>query len=200
MARIERYAKAKLKGKQYAFIGEYLADFNATAAARRVGYSEKSAKRVGPALLRNPIVALVIHERTKRHQKRLKITAKRTLKEIARIAFLDPRKFFDENGNLKPVAELDDDTAAALAGIEIVVKNVRTGTGENAAWEPEITKKIRFADKNSALEKLGKYFKMFVERMEHTGKDGEPIQHEITIINYADTVKDNEPGKANPSA
>lgn len=182
MAKLERYAKAKLKGKQYHFIGEYLIDFNATAAARRVGYSEKSAKKVGPALLRNPMVALVIHERTKRHVKSLKITAKRTLKEIGRLAFLDPRKLFDQDGNLKAITDLDDDTAAAVAAVEVVVKNVKVGSGENFTFEPEITKKIKFADKNSALEKLGKYFKMFTETRVVVGDPNRPIETKSKLV------------------
>ena len=39
--------------------------------------------------------------------------------------------------------------------------------------------KIRLWDKNSALEKLAKHLGMFVERVEHTGKNGDPIQHEV---------------------
>ena len=38
----------------------------------------------------------------------------RVLTEYAKLAFLDIRKAFDEDGNLKPIHELDDDTAAAI--------------------------------------------------------------------------------------
>ena len=44
-------AKGKLTEKQKRFVQEYLVDLNATAAARRAGYSEKTADRIGPELL-----------------------------------------------------------------------------------------------------------------------------------------------------
>ena len=47
------------------------------------------------------------------------ITADRVLKEIARPAFLDIRKAFNADGSLKPIHDLDDDTAAAIAGLEV---------------------------------------------------------------------------------
>ena len=47
-------AKKKERGltpKQRRFVEEYLIDLNATAAAQRAGYSEKTADRIGPDLL-----------------------------------------------------------------------------------------------------------------------------------------------------
>jgi phage terminase small subunit len=51
--------------------------------------------------------------------RRLDISADRILQELARIAFFDPHKPFNQDGSLKNIAELDIDTAAAIAGIEI---------------------------------------------------------------------------------
>ena len=42
---------AKLTPKQERFVDEYLVDLNATAAAKRAGYSEKSASRIAIELL-----------------------------------------------------------------------------------------------------------------------------------------------------
>ena len=42
-----------LTNKQKAFIAEYLIDFNATQAAIRAGYSEKTARSQGQRLLTN---------------------------------------------------------------------------------------------------------------------------------------------------
>jgi predicted RND superfamily exporter protein len=38
------------------------------------------------------------------------ITAERALKEIYRLATFDPRKLFNEDGTIKPIHDLDDDT------------------------------------------------------------------------------------------
>lgn len=42
---------SKLKVKQARFVDEYLIDLNATQAAIRAGYSEKTAQWIGPQLL-----------------------------------------------------------------------------------------------------------------------------------------------------
>jgi phage terminase small subunit len=51
---------------------------------------------------------------------KLEITSDRVLQEIAKIAFMDPRKFFNSDGSAKQITELDDDTAMELAGMEVV--------------------------------------------------------------------------------
>jgi phage terminase small subunit len=52
-------------------------------------------------------------------QQRLDISVDRVLQELARIAFFDPRKLFNHDGSLKDITELDADTAAAIASVEI---------------------------------------------------------------------------------
>ena len=49
---------------------------------------------------------------------RMELSAERTMREIARLSYFDPRKLFDETGAPLPITELDDDTAAALAGFQ----------------------------------------------------------------------------------
>ena len=53
-------AGAKLNPKQKRFVDEYLVDLNATQAASRAGYSERTAKVQGSRLLTNVIVAEAI--------------------------------------------------------------------------------------------------------------------------------------------
>lgn len=97
------------------------------------------------------------------------ISVERVIKEIARLAFFDIRKLVDADGKPKPLQELDDDTAAAISGLEVArVGNAMIGEGE--------VLKFKISDKNSALEKLGKYLQMFVDRVELTGKDRGPVQ------------------------
>ena len=43
----------RLTHKQRAFVSEYLKDFNATVAARRAGYSPKTASSIGHENLKN---------------------------------------------------------------------------------------------------------------------------------------------------
>lgn len=92
------------------------------------------------------------------------------LRELARLGLSDVRKLFSEGGTLKPICALDDDTAAAIASVEVVTKRLPSGDDD----EPEIeyVHKIKMWDKNSALEKLGKHLKMFTDRVDHTSSDG----------------------------
>ena len=47
---------AELTKKQKRFVQEYLIDLNATAAARRAGYSEKTARCIGNENLTKPAI------------------------------------------------------------------------------------------------------------------------------------------------
>ena len=65
-------AKAKLTAKQEMFCKEYLVDLNATQAAIRAGYSEKTSKDMGCQNLAKPnineYIAKLMQERTERVQ------------------------------------------------------------------------------------------------------------------------------------
>ena len=107
-----------LNSKQLRFIDEYLIDFNATQAAIRAGYSKKTASEQSFALLRKLQIQTAIQAKQKELASRAGITRERIISEIARIAFSDVRKLFNEAGALKPIHQLDDDTAGALAGMD----------------------------------------------------------------------------------
>ena len=114
-------AQADAKGltaKQLRFVSEYLIDSNATQAAIRAGYSPKTAEQQGYRLLTKVQVKEAVAAHTSKILNNLEVTAERVLKERARLAFLDPRKFFDAKGKPLSIHELDDDTAAAVAGFE----------------------------------------------------------------------------------
>lgn len=85
-------------------------------------------------------------------------SASRVLLEASRLALFDPRKLFREDGTPKPINELDDDTAAALAGLEVV--ETFEGSGNDRVFVG-YTKKYKVADKNSALEKLFKHHGLY---------------------------------------
>lgn len=94
-------------------------------------------------------------ERQKKLIKKEEITTDRVIHELAKMAFMDPRAFFDDEGKPIPVQMLDDDTAAGLAGIEV------HKLGKEQQWAEVV--KIRLADKRSALETLGKSLNLFAK-------------------------------------
>jgi hypothetical protein len=94
------YAVA-LNRRQALFVAEYLKDLNASAAARRAGYSEKTAFRSGIENMQKPAITEAIAAAMKDRSERVQITADRVLLELSRLAFLDIRKAFNADGSLK---------------------------------------------------------------------------------------------------
>lgn len=141
----------KLTPKQERFVQEYLVDLNATAAARRAGYSAKTADRIGPELLGKTCVSQAIQEAQKARQERTEITQDMVLRECAKLAFFDIRKMFGKDGKPLDISQIDDDTAAALVGLD--VQDVADSDGNYIGF----IKKYKMADKIKALELLGKH-------------------------------------------
>lgn len=141
--------------KQAAFVQQYLVDKNATQAAIRAGYSAKTASSAGERLLRNVEVCAAIERGMSDLASRLGITAERVLLERSRLAFFDSRKLFNTDGSPIPVQDLDDDTAAAIAGLEVA--EIFEGSGEDRHFVGYL-KKYKLASKDPSLAALEKYF------------------------------------------
>lgn len=125
----------ELTPKQARFVAEYLIDLNATQAAVRAGYSARTAASQGARLLKHGAVARAVHTAQQARAVRTEITQDRVLQELARIAFFDIRRLYREDGSMKDPCELDADTAAALASIE-VKEELERGGGEDVLQEP----------------------------------------------------------------
>jgi phage terminase small subunit len=159
-----------LTPKQAAFVHAYQKTGNATQAARAAGYSAKSASSIGEENLRKPEIRAVLDARTaevvEKHSgllSELDLTEARIIKECARLAFFDPRKLFDEVGNPIALPNLDDDTAAAIAGVDVLEE--WEGSGEDRVLIGHV-KKYKVADKNSSLERAAKILGMFKKHQE----------------------------------
>ena len=140
---------AKLTPKQERFVDEYLVDLNATAAARRAGYSEKTAEVIGYENLRKPQIMAAIHERQQNLQGKLEITQEAVLQELASIAFANGTDFVTVTGAgllcVKPTSEVAKEKLPAIAGIKYNQLGIE----------------IKLHDKVRALELLGKHLGVF---------------------------------------
>lgn len=140
---------AKLTDKQKRFVDEYLVDLNATAAAKRAGYSEKTAYSMGQRLLKKVEIQAAIQKRQAKLRGKLEITQERVLEELAAIAFANGTDFatITHNGlvRLTPTSELPDEKRKAIASI----KEGQYGT------------EVKVHDKVKALELLAKHLGMF---------------------------------------
>lgn len=152
--------------KQKIFCDEYLKDFNATRAYKEAypGCKKDLTARVnGCKLLTKTNIATYIEQQKELLKNKMEITQERVLQEMARIAFGDIRKLYNESGGLKNIQDIDDDTAAIITSIESTEEF--DGFGQDRE-QIGYTKKVKTADKTKALDMLGKYFGIFKEKVE----------------------------------
>lgn len=153
-----------LTEKQARFVAEYLVDLNATEAAKRCGYSAKTARQQGSKLLSIPAINSAIAAGKARQLEKAELSAARVLEELRRIAFVDARSFWDDAGNLKPIKELTAEQGSVLGSFEAIIKNAKAGDGVT-----DMVHKIKLVDKTRALENLAKHFGLLIEKQEVTG-------------------------------
>lgn len=146
----------KLTEKQKRFCEEYLIDLNATQAAIRAGYSEKTAEQIGYKLVQKSLVLEYLNKLREEQSKRTQITADRVLAELAAIAFSDRTELAKviDCGEVEftPTDKLTSDVKKTIAGIE----NGKYGT------------KVTSYDKVKALELLGKHLGLFTSGADNT--------------------------------
>jgi phage terminase small subunit len=152
----------KMTPRKATFITEYSLHGNGTQAAVKAGVPESSAHVTASRWLKEPKIAAAIDEQKERLKAKLELTAERVLLELMRIAYYDPAKLYDEHGERIPVHLLDEDTRRAVASIEDETRKA-SGTTTRSQY-------VKMADKKGAAELLGKYLKLFTERVEHDGR------------------------------
>lgn len=172
-----------LRGKRHAFVLEYLKDFNATEAYKRAGYkgSGEGARRSASRLLTNVDIQAEIQRLQSRVENRTVASLERLELELERIALSDPRKLFTKDGAMLVPSEWDDDTAAAVASIEVLEEFA--GRRENRVMIGH-TKKAKLLDKVSALVALLK--RRDVAKSGELGSKENPINHRLAFIEFAD--------------
>lgn len=144
---------ARLTEKQGRFVAEYLVDLNATEAAKRAGYSEKTAYSIGFENLRKPEIQEAIQAAMDARAQRTEITQDRVLQELAAIGF----------------ARITD--CAQIVGGRVVVMDTDnlTDTQRSAIMgikEGKFGLEVKMHDKIRALEKLGEHLGMFSGKAE----------------------------------
>jgi phage terminase small subunit len=141
----------KLTAKQEKFCNEYLIDLNATQAAIRAGYSPKTATVIGAQNLTKLNISEYIQEQRKKTAEKAEITRDKIVNEYAKLAFFDIRKVLTVDGGLKDTTEWDDDSAAAIAGLESYDEKE-----PDSGMVLGTVRKIKISDKRAALDSLCK--------------------------------------------
>jgi phage terminase small subunit len=144
---------ARLTEKQKRFVAEYLVDLNATQAAIRAGYSEKTAGQIGEQNLKKLEIREALQKAMAKRAERTEITQDMVIRELAAIGFAKATDYaqVDDRGlvRITPTEELSDVQRRALSGIK----------------EGKYGVEVSSYDKVRALELLGKHLGMFDARM-----------------------------------
>ena len=146
----------ELAARESLFIGYYLSDpgYSAAAAARKIGYSKKTAHIHGARMLKRPNVAkqiaqYFVHQREKAEAKQ-EVTLERLTQELLKVAFGDTRRLMSWGPDgliLKDSESLTDSDAAMVSEISEVRRDSRGGGGSI---------KVKTHDKMKALEMLAR--------------------------------------------
>ncbi len=153
---------AGLTDKQQRFVDEYLIDLNATQAAIRAGYSEKTAKEIGSENLTKPNIAKAIQEAQNKRTEQTQIDAAYVLKRLVEIDQMDVLDIMDDQMKIRPVNEWPKVWRQYVVNLE----NLELSDGEGCF------KKIKWPDKVKNLELLGRHVSVgaFKDKVEHSGK------------------------------
>jgi hypothetical protein len=149
---------SNLTPKQALFCDEYFKDFNASKAALRAGYSAATALSGNLMLL--PKIKYHLQQRGAEAAEQAQVTHQMVLAELKVVALARMSAFFGEDGQLKAMHEVDENTKGAL--LNYTVTEDRNGSK---------TIKIRMNNKLSALDKIAKHLKFYdTEHPAHSAK------------------------------
>jgi phage terminase small subunit len=143
--------KPRLKERQRLFVEEYLVDLSAAEAARRAGYSEWYAARIGYQLLQKRQVQDAIAAAMRERSARTGVAADKVVQGLARVAFsniCDVVSWKDNEITLKPSSELEHGEVGGVAEVS------QTDSG---------TLKVKMHDKLRALEALSKHLGLYAQ-------------------------------------
>lgn len=184
-----------LTPKQRRFVAEYLIDLNGTQAAIRAGYSRKTAAEQASRLLTNVKVSAAVAEGQAQLAEKHGVTAERIVAELAKLGFANMQDYMRVDGEGTPrldFGSLSRDQAAALAEVTVDEYMARDPDGADEDGKPRMipARKVKFklADKRASLVDLGRHLGMFVDKHEHTGKDGAAL---VPVLNV--TISGNQP-------
>lgn len=145
-----------LTNKQQLFVEHYLTCLNAADAARRAGYSVKSAYAIGSENLTKPEIKAAIDERLKE----VAMNADEVLRRLADQARATLEDFIKE-GTEGPEVDLDK---ARAAGKLHLLKKFKVDKDGSIS--------IELHDPQSALVQIGRYHALFVDKTALTDPTG----------------------------
>ena len=154
-----------LTPKQARFVDEYLIDLNATQAAKRAGYSEKTAGSIGSENLHKPEIQAALSKRQADLAERVEIDQAAIVRRLALRSNLDIGELVEWGGSvtvgedqrwvtMKPSGKLPDHIRRAVESVEV---------------KDNGTIKLKLFPKAKAEELLMRHLGMLNDRLDLTG-------------------------------
>ena len=155
-----------LTDKQAAFAREYVIDFNASAAALRAGYSQRTAGRTAAELMKDARVQAEIQRLTAAKAARASMEADEVVEQLVNIVRSDISDVMTWG-----MSEVEDDEGLPN-GVAILRPNVTvfnsadlprsiTGAIAEVSMTDKGTFKVKMHDKGAAIDKLMRHLGMF---------------------------------------
>jgi phage terminase small subunit len=166
-------ADRELSDQEKAFVLAYLGEArqHKKRAATLAGYSERSAHVAATRLLKRPQIKQALSQKRLELERDLAISVDRVAQELARIGFMDVRRLFNEDGRLKPIDELDADTAAAISSVKLSRERTTTSNGGDIkVVTEEAIVEVKLCPKVEALIALCRTLGLFEDKAKVSGR------------------------------
>lgn len=163
-----------LNPKQQRFVDEFLVDLNATKAAIRAGYSQKTAYSQGFDLLKKPEVQEALSKARAERAERVQVEADEVLRTLLTIARSDPTHYRvnETTGALELAPGAPPRAWQAVASVK---HRIKTRTPEKGPVERDHVVEFRLWDKNTALQNLGRHLGMWIDKRELSAPGGKSL-------------------------
>jgi phage terminase small subunit len=173
-----------MTARQARFVEEYLIDLNGTKAAIRAGYSKTTARVIASKNLKKRNIAAAIAKAQQARSERTSITADQVLLELKQLAFSSIANY-RVDPTTGEVTLTEDAPPEAMSAVSNVKRKVsHKAFGANKVDETEV--EIALWDKPSMLKLAGRHVGLFPNRIELTGKGGNPLMPAVSSLSDAE--------------
>ncbi|QBG46606.1 terminase small subunit [Verrucomicrobia bacterium S94] len=149
----------KLNGRHRAFCALIVQGITRRDSAIEAGYSIKSASAMADNLMADPLIKKEIKRLGKEAAERAEIKTDQILAEYAAIGFLDPIELINEDGSMRPLADIPEHARRAIGAFKVTEK-----------VDGSIVTEVRFVDKKGSLDSLAKIKSLFTPDKNDSGK------------------------------
>ena len=173
-ATLDAEAQRPLEPKQQRFVEQYIIDLNGSAAAIRAGYAPRSSKEIAYELLTRPHVRAAVERAKLQRAVAVGVTQAMVLDQMAALANSSVAHYvIDDDGQVQ-LAE--GAPSNAMSAIQSIRKKTTQKVDRNGEVSITYDVELKLWDKPTPLKLMGRHTGLFPDRVEHTGKDGGPIE------------------------